>query len=180
MVEQCANEILSRNNANRVVGNAWVYRFIKRLPSHLSLIKQKPMDKKRMEALDIGVIQAWFHQLQYTLKNHKIRPRNIYNFDETGFQLGQGKARKVVTASPYTADHIGNGGSGESATAIECIAADGWIMAPFFLMKGQFHMENWYQSTLPDYYRIAPTENGWITDSVAYDWLHFFQENTFL
>jgi hypothetical protein len=179
MVEQCANEILRRNVADRTVSKMWIYRFIKRLPSHLNLLKQKPIDSKRLEAEDIGAIQAWYNRLENELHTHNIHPANIYNFDESGFQLGEGKAQKVITANPYAA-HVGTGGPGESVTIIECIAADGWVMAPFFLFKGQWHMESWYrgQSTLPDDYRIAPTDNGWTDDSIAYDWLHFFDKST--
>ena len=49
MIEVAANQILRRNSTDttRIVGNAWVYRFIKRLPKDSELVKQKPKDKKR-------------------------------------------------------------------------------------------------------------------------------------
>lgn len=62
-------------------------------------------------------------------------------------------------------------------TVIECITADGWVMAPFIIFKGQSqdHMENGYQQdTLPDDYRIATSSNGWSNDALDYDWLHMF------
>ena len=99
MIENCANSILHRNTpkgqcATRV-GNAWVYRFISRLPTPLQLIKQKPIDKKRLDSGDIGFQAAWFDRLEITMRD--IPSYNIYNFDETGFQRGQGKPQKVVT-----------------------------------------------------------------------------------
>jgi hypothetical protein len=41
-------------------------------------------------------------------------------------------------------------------------------------------MENWYyeQPSLPENYQIGVTPSGYITDAMAYDWLHFFQEST--
>jgi hypothetical protein len=179
MIEQCANTILRRNGANHTVGHNWVYRFIKRLPPEFNLIKQKPMERKRFEAEDISLIQAWYDRLEIQINTYSIRPMNIYNFDESGFQLGQGKAQNVVTTNPAAAAHIPTGDKGESVTTIECIAANGWVMAPFFLIKGQAHLENWYrQSSLPDDYRIAPTPKGYTADAIAYDWLHFFDECT--
>jgi hypothetical protein len=105
MIEACANQILLRNTpdgerATRV-GNAWVYRFISRLPKPLQLIKQKPIDKKRLDSADIGLQTAWFDRLEIAMRN--VPSYNIYNFDETGFQLGQGRPQKVVTRYPERA-----------------------------------------------------------------------------
>lgn len=107
-----------------------------------------------------------------------IQSTNIYNFDESGFMLGEGKTQKVITANPIAAQNA-TGGQGESMTSIECIAADGWFIPPFLLFKGQWHMENWYrQADLPDDYRVAPTPKGYSTDIIAFDWIHFFHECT--
>lgn len=47
MIEVAANQILRRNadDKTRTVGNAWVYRFIKRLPKDFKLVKQKLKEK---------------------------------------------------------------------------------------------------------------------------------------
>jgi hypothetical protein len=86
--------------------------------------------------------------------------------------LGEGKKQNVITANPSANMHIPTGDKGQSLTAIECIAADG-------LFSGGGHMENWYyeQPSLPENYRIGVTANEYITDAMAYDWLHFFQES---
>jgi hypothetical protein len=98
MIERTANQILQRNMENEpphTVGNAWVYRFIKRLPDEFKLVKQKPKNKTCLNAEDLGQIQHWYDILEGFIA--QIPPRNIYNFDETGFQIGQGKSQKVVT-----------------------------------------------------------------------------------
>lgn len=41
-----------------------MYNFIKRLPDGFHLVKQKPADKKRIEAEDIGLISHWFDMLE--------------------------------------------------------------------------------------------------------------------
>lgn len=177
MVERCANEILRRHGADHTVGKNWVYRFIKRLP--FDLITQKPKASKRMEAENPGEISQWFDRLKQIIDCYQVQRQNIYNFDESGFQLGQGKDQKVVTAHRKRARHIGTGGHGETVTAIECIAADGWVMSPYIILKGLCQMESWYRDTnLPDDYRIAPQVNGWTSDAIAYDWLLFFHHCT--
>ena len=110
---------------------------------------------------------------------YNIHPKNIYNIDECGFIVGEGKKQRVVSANPSANTSILTGDRGQSLTAIECIAADGWIMFPFFLLPGQWHMENWYrQASLPNDYRIGVTPNGYTLDIMAYDWIHFFHTNT--
>jgi hypothetical protein len=59
------------------------------------------------------------------IEQHKLHPKDIYNFDETGFRLGEGKKQNVITANPSANTYILTGDKGQSLTAIECIAADG-------------------------------------------------------
>lgn len=98
MVEGCANAMILRANAEentsrRPVDKNWVYRFLKRiLPiHHLHFIKQKPKERRRIEAENIGYLAAWYQRLNQYIKSNELSPRDIYNFDETGFQIGQGK-----------------------------------------------------------------------------------------
>ncbi|KKA21657.1 hypothetical protein T310_4314 [Rasamsonia emersonii CBS 393.64] len=186
MIECCANQILQRNvlsvskPAPRV-GETWVYRFIQRLPDDLHLIKQKPIEKDRLGAEDIGILTHWFDLLEPYIA--RIPPKNIYNFDETGFQLGQGKSQKVVTSNPIRASRgIATSETNESLTAIECIAADGTVLPPYFIFKGEYQLERWYQqipdSADTDKYRIATASKGYTTDEIAMDWIRHFHQHT--
>ena len=180
MIEYAANQILQRNTENDIpctVGNAWVYRFIKRLPDEFKLVKQKPKDKTRLNAEDLGQIQHWYDVLEGFIS--QIPPRNIYNFDETGFQIGQGKSQKVViTRSDQASRRTLSKKMGELVSAIECIAADGFILQPYFIFKGRIHMERWYESDIPDEYRIAVSSKGHSTDLIGLDWIHHFDYYT--
>lgn len=53
------------------------------------------MEKRCLSSEDIGEFQHWYDVLGVYIT--KVSPRNIYNFDETGFQIGQGKPQEVVT-----------------------------------------------------------------------------------
>lgn len=67
----------------------------------------------------------------------------------------------------------GEGGVSESITGIECIAADGWKIAPWFLVKGKYHMESWYKGTnLPDDYTLVTSPCGYTTNDIAIQWLY--------
>ena len=154
----------------------WVYYFIKRLPDGFHWVKQKPAEEERIEAEDISVLQAWYDCLEPLVK--RIPPSNIYNFDETGFQLGQGKPLNVISRNRHRTRLL-SGERGALLTGIECIAADGWLMEPYFVAPGAVLLERWYEGdTLPDESRIAVSPSGYSNDILAIDWLRFFQEQT--
>ncbi|CRL31135.1 transcriptional regulator family: Centromere protein B, DNA-binding region [Penicillium roqueforti] len=180
MVEQCANAILQRSDPTRSpLSKNWVYNFLNRIPKRLDLkfVTQKPKERSRMQAEDISCILIWYERFQNYVQSNDLRPKDIYNFDESGFQIGQGKPQKVVSKSPTA--YTPNGGIAEGITTIECVAADGWKMPPWFLVKGQYHMENWYRTTnLPPDWTIAPTPNGYTTDEIAMQWLIAFHKAT--
>ncbi|KAG0161666.1 hypothetical protein PDIDSM_5299, partial [Penicillium digitatum] len=101
------------------------------------------------------------------MKHHQFLPHEIFNWDQTGYRIGKGKARKVITSR--TTSYIATGGQSESITGIECISADGWLMLPWFLPKGNTHMEEWYENITTTDFRIKPTTNGWIDDETAFN-----------
>lgn len=71
------------------------YDFVhNRLPEDLNWVHQMPADQYRITVEDTGVLTAWYERLEPFLK--RIPPKHIYNYDGTGFLLGQGKSQNVV------------------------------------------------------------------------------------
>lgn len=139
MLTEWANRALVRAGSNHEVSKMWAYRFEKRLPTHLmlGLVIQRTKDKKRLDAEDVGYLQHWYNQLANVLKG--LPSHLIYNFDECGFQPGQGRARKVIGTKGRCPD-LAEFDHTKNITAIECIAADGWIMEPlFYLQRREVH-----------------------------------------
>ena len=64
----------------------------------------------------------------------------VYNFDECGFQPGEGKSRKVISSKGLKVPDLAESERGENIIAIKCVAADGWQMDPWFIFKGKFLM----------------------------------------
>ncbi|KAJ5267318.1 transcriptional regulator family: Centromere protein B DNA-binding region [Penicillium angulare] len=107
-----------------------------------------------------------------------VNPRNIYNFDETGFQIGQGRTRRVFSSQSGKASDLPGVEYGERVTVAECIAADGWRMQPLVIFKGQHHMESWYNHPIPDEWITATAEKGYIIDKLAVRWMEEFDRET--
>ena len=92
-----------------------------------------------MLAEQLSKIVNWFDRLEVLIQ--KVGPSNIYNFDETGIQLGQTKPQKVITTNRERAGYIISGGHAESMSAIEFIAATGDSFPPFFIPKGERYLK---------------------------------------
>jgi RecB family endonuclease NucS len=54
---------------------------------------------ERAKCEDPAVIKPWFELVQRTIEQYGITTHDIYNFDETGFQMGVISTAKVVTGS---------------------------------------------------------------------------------
>jgi hypothetical protein len=128
-IEGAANRILQHCGSDRQVSKMYGYQFIARLPPHINLRTQNPMEKARIEAELHGELVHWYEVFGQFLKKNKIQAHELYNWDETGFQLGIGAKENV--ASTRKNETIATGGIGQNITGIECISADGWVMDPW-------------------------------------------------
>ena len=55
-----------------------------------------------MQAEDLKVIEYYYDCLNNLIMQYNIHPKNIYNIDECGFIVGEGKKQRVVSANPST------------------------------------------------------------------------------
>jgi hypothetical protein len=98
-----ANLLLSkRTSTNSVpaleVGKQWVYNYVQRNPTIQSKYTRK-YDYQRALCEDPTTIRGWFHLVRNTIAKYGILEEDIYNFDETGFQIGVIATAKVVTGT---------------------------------------------------------------------------------
>lgn len=156
-----------------LVGKTWVYRFIKRLPEELRPRIEQPIESERAY-IDPAETQHWFDRLEPIIKATKTH--NIYNFDETGFILGETKRQRVISRQkrPQAASDC----TRESLTAVECVSADGWVAPPFFIFKGQAILERWFKDNMNPDWVVAMAPKGFITDKLAFEWLQHFDQHT--
>jgi hypothetical protein len=126
------------------VGVKWTNNFIKRTPS-LDVRLEKVYECQRKLCEDSEVIKAWFELVKNTINKHSILPEDIYNFDETGFQMGQISASKVVTSidRPGRPKQVKPTNT-EWVTLIQGACADGPSIPPFIIIKGKEFNETWF------------------------------------
>jgi hypothetical protein len=86
----------------------------------------------------------------------------LYNFDETGFQMGVIVTPKVVTqtkrptpkqprSNPSKSDRpmMLQPGDRNWVTVIEGINASGWALPPTVIFEGKVHQSSWYRTWIP-------------------------------
>jgi hypothetical protein len=80
------------------VGSKWAYNFIKRtLP--LRTRATRSLNYRRAQSEDPKLIREWFNIISNTKAKYGICDEDVYNFDETGFQMGQIRSATVITSS---------------------------------------------------------------------------------
>jgi hypothetical protein len=67
--------------------------------SRLKTRFNRKYDYQRAKCEDSKVIMAWFDLVRNTVSKYGIIDHDIYNFDETRFQIGVISTAKVVTGS---------------------------------------------------------------------------------
>ena len=96
------------------------------------------------------------------MAKYGIADADIYNFDETGFIMGQITVSMVVTSSDRRGKpKLAQPGNREWATVIQGVNSQGWTVPPYIIVKGQYHLFSWYKNdALPRDWRIAISLNG--------------------
>jgi len=177
-VADMANLLLAERDATRV-GQNWASNFVKR-HSELGTRLSRKYDYQRAKCEDPEVIRGWFALVQHTIAKYGIQEADIYNFDETGFVMGQISTTTVVTS----ADRRGKAksmqpGNREWVTVIQGINSQGRTILPFIIFAGKVHLSSWYKdSPLPEDWIISVTETGWTTNEKALEWIQHFNKYT--
>jgi hypothetical protein len=103
-------------------------------------------DRQRILQEDPEVVGAWFTLVSKTITKFGIYKDDIYNFDETGFQMGVIGTMKVVTGSERcTRPQLVQPGDREWVIVIQAICSAGYATPPFIIYKGRVYISAWYK-----------------------------------
>ncbi len=175
-------DMASRLLAERVappVGPRWANNFVKRRPELRTVFFRK-YDYKRAQCEDPDAINAWFRLVRNTIAKYGVVDSDIYNFDETGFQMGVISSGMVVTGAERRSNpKMRQPGNREWVTVIQGVGATGFCVPPYIVFAGQYHLSTWYQDdAIPRDWRIATSPNGWTTNEIGFDWIQHFDRHT--
>ena len=83
-VEDMANRLLAERDASYTGSQRFVARH-----AELKTRLNRKYDYQRAQCEDQSIIRGWFQLVQNTTAKYKVLDQNIYNFDDTGFLMGQ-------------------------------------------------------------------------------------------
>ncbi|KXG47416.1 uncharacterized protein PGRI_012860 [Penicillium griseofulvum] len=177
LITTSATQILNRDGTDCTISKAWVDRFIKRLPDDLKPSKVRSVKKKHIDAEDQETLEQWYRRLEALIAG--VSPENIYNFDDTIFQIGLGKKPRLVVTRRDSPLPPLNRTYCEWITTIECIAADGWAADPFAVIQGDHYFDEWltYDGTAENaMFMMNPS--GRVDEKAACEWIESFHRQT--
>ena len=81
-----------------------VSRFIKR-HLHLKVVIRRRINSIRMDGTLKPVLEAWFNAYQDIVREFKIKEKNTYNMDETGFLISTMELTRIIIDSTLRTKH---------------------------------------------------------------------------
>jgi hypothetical protein len=160
------------------VGSKWAYNFVKRTLG-LRTRMTRSLDYRRAQSEDPKKIKEWFDVILNTKAKYGICDEDIYNFDETGFKMGQIRSATVITASERSLrPRQVQGHSQEWITVIQGINSEGWALPPFIIFKGKQYQSTWFDEDFPQDWQLSLSSNGWTTNRHGLEWLKHFDTYT--
>ncbi|KAJ5121184.1 uncharacterized protein N7515_009145 [Penicillium bovifimosum] len=145
------------------IGDHWLRRFLKRNPQY-HVRRRRALDVERATALD-----------EYS--ENGIQQQDIYNFDETGFQIGVGRDQFIITREPKKKLFNGSITNRESVTVLEAVSADGFTCPPLIILSAKQALLRWFDAIQEDEH-ITVTDTGYFNDTLAYQWIQLFHKWT--
>jgi hypothetical protein len=140
----------------------------------------KPLAIERKAQHHPDDIRAHFQRFQETIERFGVQKDDLYNFDETGFRIGVGRAHTVICKRRKGHNHrlyLNDPDNREMITCVETICADGSSIPPMVILSAIIHQEKWY-TNLPGDYLIGVSDTGYSNDVLNLDYIRHFDKYT--
>ena len=153
------------------IGESWVQRFIHR-HSELETACSRAIETARIRDVTKEDLNRWFDEFEKTIKEKDIRIEDMYNMDETGFAIGVVQRSYVVVNKDSKTRYQAQPGRQEWASVLECVCADGGLITPFIILKGEKVMSSWLPPAALDLnWHFGASQKGWTSNNLGFEWL---------
>ena len=149
-------------------GKRWPEQFMKR--QKLQTERAEKIELVRNE-VSVKDLEEFYVELERVIQEYEILPENIYNMDETGFNIGDYEARHVVVDTSIQSRYQAQPGRQEWVIAVECICADGSLVPPLIIFAGETFIAQWVPTTFDPVWKFSNTTKGWTSNEHRLKWL---------
>ena len=126
------------------------------------------------------LISRQFKLVEETKAKYSICNKDVYNFNKAGFIIGKIQTQLVITELERRGRlKTIQPSNRKQVTVIAAINAAGWIILPFLIFAGKYHLSAWYEEA--DILRdqaIAVSDNSWTTNKLGVKQLKHFIKHT--
>jgi hypothetical protein len=98
---------------------------------------------QRACSLNPAAVSAWFDLVKEHIADPNIQMEDVYGMDESGFPLSADGRERVVRQRGTKTQHKQGGGDKENVTVIVTISANGTVLRPTIIFKGQQIQKKW-------------------------------------
>ena len=105
------------------------------------------------------------------ITEYHILSENIYNMDETGFNISDFESRQAVVDTTVKSRYQAQPGRQEWVTAVECICADGSSIPPLIIFNGETFVKQWVPKDFDPTWKFGNNSKGWTSNEHGLKWL---------
>jgi DDE superfamily endonuclease/Tc5 transposase DNA-binding domain len=177
MAEEIRKQRLAKINDSSIenvyyppLGKEWVQRFLQRHP-RLQTVFGITIEAARIKSASREALDHWFSEFFRVIQEKNIRLEDIYNMDETGFGIGELAKSHVIIDKTLRTRLQAKPGRQEWVSIIECICANGTIIPPFTIFKGEKPLKEWIPSETDGSWKFSANSKGWTSNVHGVEWL---------
>ncbi len=100
-------------------------------------------------------IWEWFELFKQIMEDNGLLPSDIWNFDETGFNIGMAGETVIITKYPFRRHHTPSSENRTRITSIEAVNVAGDYLPAFHILPGKCLLANWFPDCHPDNYLVV-------------------------
>jgi hypothetical protein len=157
----------------------WWQRFKQRHPE-LSRRRAQGFERLRAIAMNPSLIKQYFLLLTSAFAKiaemsggMQLTADRIFNMDEIGFQISAGKMYVVARKGSKHVASISYNCRVTTSLAV-AVSASGYVIPPFFIVKGQRSPGASYLAAAPPHSAMAMAKKGMMTEDVFAQWVEHF------
>ena len=146
-------------------------------PSRVFQTKIETSGTDRKNTHDPADIRAHFEKFKAAREIFGIQTEDMYNYDETGFRVGIGRAHEVITRLKNRRLYVSDPDNRESVTSVETICADGTAIDPFIILPGVNHLHKAFRDLFGKTL-VGVSETGYSNDDLNLEYARHFNKCT--
>lgn len=160
------------NTATKLAGKDWYYGFVRRHPE-ICLRKPEPTSINRIAGFNREAMKKFYDNLEFVYDEYELRSHDIYNVDETGFNVVQKTSKIVAQRGQKQVGKAVSCERGRNITGIFAMSAAGTYIPPLIIFPRQ-RMNDSLSKDGPPGAIYACSKNGWSNDELFLKWLEHF------